>query len=506
MTQLTDDDEIDFGPIFSNDGKNILVATEREKNLATDIRIIDIATSTSTWLTDTPYNEIHPFFSAKDEVYFSADRNSVYNIYRLTDGGGLSTGSGHSTSTAVALTNIRCGAFYGAMNDEGEIFLSCYFNESFKIVKLREKDIYSLNQSQFYDSKISTFTLTDNEIQLKPSRFNFSTDFFLPSFLYSSDIGFIGGGYYKGSDILGHHDLNLYGWAWPRNYEFSAGYTFKKWRPDVFVNLSLTGEDFAALVNGERNIFSETSNAATLGYSYPLSSILSVSNWLYAENNILKNKTTNDTIRQTETGAGLGLSRRTALLEPFHVQRGSILSLSAYVARPIEKYGITYNQFEGRIRKYIPFNRRLTLANNFFLGRLEGPDAGRFILDIKRTGFTLPSYTLRGYPRGYFSGRNIISLNNELRFLLFPKINWHLYFMWPDINIYSLSVKLFSDTGSSFNDNDRPDWGFSYGFGIKLNFYLMQLLPVFINFEMARPYDSNKWKSYWLFSPGHITW
>ncbi|MFH1416082.1 MAG: hypothetical protein ABIH89_08390 [Elusimicrobiota bacterium] len=497
--RLTNDSMIDYAPVFSPDGNAILVSTER--NMNTDMRLVDINTGNIRWLTETPANEIHAIYDSAGDIIFSSDRNSVYNLCRYEI----------SKSTSYPLTNVREGIFAPGQADDGKILASCYYDGSFKILSFNRLDAKPATKNERdYIDMCQVPPLEGTACSTGDFRKRFSTDFFFPSFLYSTDIGFIGGGYYRASDILGQHSIDILGWVWPGTYDISAGYSISKWRPDMTIRATAAGEEYIEIDELDNEFEkSEYYNGVTLGIRYPVDSYISLSNWYTAAGIDEKDETAGTDTHETETGAGIGIARETALLEPFNVLRGSLFSLSAYAARPLEKRGVTYNRYECMLRKYIPFSHRLTWASRMFLARVEGEDRKKIELGTSPGIINIPAYTLRGYGGSMFSGDNLLSLSNEVRFMLVPHIGGHIYFMWPDLNIYSLSLKLFTDAGTCWDDvfpQTSDKIGASWGFGFNLNLYLVQLAPIFISAEFARPYDRPDWKSYWMLSSGYITW
>ncbi len=509
LRQVTSDRLVDYGPVFLDSGR-ILAATER--NLSTDLRVIRTDEGTAEWLTDTPSLEIHPHISPEGEVYFISDPDGVFNIYRLSSGGG---------ETPVRVTNLKGGAF-GVSSYRDGVIASCYYDGSYRIVSFTLEAAASgkaagsaETEPEVADpdngSRDYAYELSEEEYRVYEARSPFSTDFFLPSFLYSTDIGFVGGGYYMGSDMLGVHNLSLYLWGWPGLYEWSAGYMFQKWRPDIFISVAGDGEEFKARdAAGDIHEFYETGYSVSAGLSYPLRRISAVSLWTRFASDKLRNETTGDLFRETETGAGVEYIRSTAVLKPFHTVRGSVFSLSAYAARPLETYGVDFNRYEASLRNYTPLTRHLTVASRAFAGRREGPDASLYSLDTSISSFAASRYRLRGYPRRAFRGQNIFSSNLELRWLVLDRLNRHIYFMWPDMNIYSASIRLFTDAGTAWDGDRFPEqsgmWGFSWGGGFQLNLYLLQLAPVYLSVDFSTPYDSSTWRSSVVFSSGYITW
>ncbi len=495
LKQITNDKYIDYGPVFKNSDREILVSTER--NYSTDLREIYLENGVSKWITDTPANEIHPIEGPEDKIYFSSDKNDVFNIYEYDS----------SKSLKTALSNVTGGLFYPNLFNSNTIIFSSYFDGSYKIQisSFPENEILPELKRRHYGSLEAKGDFELENARFSDPEFNFSTDLFLPSFLYSTEIGFLGGGYYRGSDILGHHTLDFYGWAWTDVYEISGQYILKKWRPDIFVSGIFDRQTYALKnEDGETEIESDRRNRGTVGYSYPLSSNLRVSNWVRVIDRNIQNDTTGEKIlNYTDTGLGAGIIRNTVFLEPFTAFRGSITEFSVFTSPRLLKNDLRYNTYMANIRKYYPLSHRLVLASRFNYSRRTGPDGGDFRLAGTGT-------ELRGYAKESFRGKNRSSVSAELRYMLFPDLNWHFYFMWPDINIYSLSVKAFTDAGSCWNDSFFPsspdEWGNSFGLGIKLNLFLLQQAPIYINVDYARPYSGGSWKTYVTFSSGHVTW
>ncbi len=489
---VTDDSYPDFGPSFSPCGKFIVAASER--GMKKDIRRIEISSGEIKWLTRTPHNDFHPSYLKGGALIFSSDRCGVNNIYIMET----------PDSQVYRLTNIRGGAFYPEDGGGGNINLSFYYDGSHKIGRIRTADKRSaedLYQKPRESHEIEMELLKEGEIKTREASGRFSTDLFLPSFLYATDIGFLGGGVIRMSDYFAHNTLEAYGWGWPGSYEAAFQYINKKFRQDIFLSLTADSREFKK--RGEDDLFRRRRYSATAGYTHPLTRYTAFSNYFRAstreEENLDEGETTS---YRSDTGTGFIIERNTTILEPFNAMRGYRLAAGAYLARPLEKDGLDYNQYSLTGAAYTPLLRNLVLARRAGFFRSEGRDKGRF---------GLGGSSLRGYSRNSFRGNNAAYFGAEIRALLFPRLNWHMTFMWPDLNIYSLSAKLFTDAGTAFNDDDLPenpeDWGASWGVGFKLNFYLLQLSPGFISVELAAPYeDMESWRTYLTVTAGHIQW
>ncbi len=486
---VTNDRYPDFGPVFSPDGKKILAASERYYKK--DLREIDIETGGVLWLTDTSYNDFHPFYSKDGSIIYVSDKNGVNNIYSFD-----------SSTAAFRLTNIESGAFYPILRDDEKILSSIYYNGSYKIFEIpfiKEKVSRPANETAFADP-FEELVLSTANVSDRRARSRFSTDFFFPSFLYATDIGFVGGGVIRMSDYLAHNTVEAYGWAWPGSYETTIQYINKKYRQDLFASLSA---DSVKYRSSDGDKYRRTRYGGQAGYRHPLTRYTAFTHYFQASAREVKNLDEKDiSSYRSDTGTGFVLQRNTTVLEPFQAMRGGRIALGAYIARPLKKDGLDYNTYSLSAARYAPLKKNLIAAGRTDMVKSERADARKY---------GLGGASLRGYSSNSFTGRNAAVFSTELRTMLFPRLNWHIPIMWPDINIYSLSAKIFTDAGTAFNDRNLPDtwdmWGFSYGFGVKLNFYLLQLAPGFMSVEFATPYaDSETWITYWNFAAGHIRW
>ncbi|MGM0567815.1 MAG: BamA/TamA family outer membrane protein [Elusimicrobiota bacterium] len=487
---LTDDIYPDFGPSFSPSSDKIITASER--NYRKDLREIDIQSKEITWLGETGFNDFHPVYLKSGKIIYSSDKNGSINLYAA------SVDSGER----YALTNIESGAFYPGCFGE-KILASLYYDGSYKISEIPVEKKFELTKEKREPPKLFDNDYVNKEdLETKRARGRFSTDLFLPSFMYASDVGFIGGGALIMSDYFAYNTVELYGWGWPASYEASIGYVNRKFRPDIFFSLSATGRKFRII--GEEDLFRRDRYMASAGLRYPLTRYNALGSYVHASSREEKNIDENE-VRdyESDTGAGITFERNTSLFKPFQAFRGGRLNLGAYFARPLEKEGLDYNHYSLSTARYVPLNKNIVLAGRASLARSEGPDFRVFSLGGRNN--------LRGYSRESFLGNNAVSLTSEMRFMLFPEINWHISFMWPDINIYSLSASVFSDAGTAFRDKSPAErfdmWGSSWGAGIKLNFYLLQQAPGFLSVQLATPYEKgDKWVTYWTFSAGHVRW
>ncbi|MFC2048883.1 hypothetical protein ACFLR5_01525, partial [Elusimicrobiota bacterium] len=391
ITQISNDDNIEYAPFF-RDSSSILASTERALN--TDLCLYEVSSKKKLWITQTPENEIHPSLSQGGDLIYSSDRNSVFNIYSIKK-------SGDKYEDEKMLSNISGGIFYPKSSGVNEVVASSYYKRSFNIIKIRlasdeVKEKKANNKREYYSARLSEDFVFE-KITERPYRFSIATDFFFPSFLYSSDVGFVGGGYYRISDMLAHNTFDLYGWGWPGIYEATLQYMLTKYRSNVYINTSIKGEEYIqTYISLPEEEFSETNYSADIGLVYPFNEFWSMTNWVTTGFNNEKNISRDVNIHETENGIGLGITRNTAVLEPFTAIRGSLFNISAYKAGEFNKLSKIYNQYQMSLIRYETIIKKLVIANRIFMARTEGADSGIFYLDNARGSFELSSYRLRG--------------------------------------------------------------------------------------------------------------
>jgi len=92
------------------------------------------------------------------------------------------------------------------------------------------------------------------------------------------------------------------------------------------------------------------------------------------------------------------------------------------------------------------------------------------------------SWSLRGYPRRNFYGRNLLLINNELRFPLVDDLI--IGFPIGALRFQAIRGALFFDAGNAWEDDYRDLVG-SFGFGIRVALGYVTVL----RFDFARKTD-----------------
>ncbi len=122
---------------FSPDGRKLIFDYSIKDNR--DIGILDVETAEFKPLLATQSDERNPVFSEDgSKVYFSSDRNGIFNIYELD----LSSGE------ISQLTNVFGGAFMPDVKD-GKLIYSTYTSTGFKIAYIEKIKKFKPKESEF---------------------------------------------------------------------------------------------------------------------------------------------------------------------------------------------------------------------------------------------------------------------------------------------------------------------------------------------------------------------
>jgi len=91
----------------------------------------------------------------------------------------------------------------------------------------------------------------------------------------------------------------------------------------------------------------------------------------------------------------------------------------------------------------------------------------------------------------------VLISNLECRLPLFPDVNYHMWYMFPDFYIKNIYLGLFSDQGVRWSVPTRElrdRWGelkkesfyHAAGVSLKFNTFVLELFPFFFSFEWAK--------------------
>ncbi|MCP4725534.1 MAG: hypothetical protein GY863_10880 [bacterium] len=233
LTKLTDFSNFEelFASSVSPDGGKIAISVGSK--FGRDIAIIDSDGSDFTYVLEGLEDERNPGFSPNGEkIYYSSDRNGIYNIYEYD----LETGSSR------AVTNVLGGAFMPAVNSKGQLIYSLFTLEGYKLA-LIDKIRYTGIENDVIDKYSGKTSEKESEIvsfpdyETKPYEYESLNIFFLPRIMM--DYGKPKLGLYTyGGDALDKYTF-FAGAAFnkDKDRDLFAIFDYKKFRQTIFLEL-----------------------------------------------------------------------------------------------------------------------------------------------------------------------------------------------------------------------------------------------------------------------------
>ncbi len=536
LEQLTDDYFDDDYPIFYPDGKKILYVSERNKQL--DLFEIDVETVQIRQITNTPFDELSAsYYNNGDKIIFVSDASGIYNIYSMNNDG----------TEVIQLTDVKIGNFTPnySIDNQRLLFVSYRFGEmniylsrqgklagEQKLIidepqtsKLSsqtnsaENIIISTPLDTESNLKISSSTLKSIEINNKelnasttgqitvsldripeaspqvgyplsegsPYYFKGSTDLFYPFLIYSTSEGLYLALYWQGSELLGNHQIWTFteyssGNDW---LDFNIFYTFKKWRPHFSLGTQVKKESY---YDENDNFIKSDKWGKYLYINYPFDRFNRIVVGLHSYDVTKKNRDLNDLItKDRENGVSLSLVRDLTSGEMFDLTRGRRTNFTFYQAKKVLGGDFDYTDYLIDAQNYTTLVKNHIFALRIFGNFSEGPDKETFPVG--------GSDRVRGYPRSEYNNNKLVAVNTEYRFLIFPKINYHMWYIIPDFYFKSLQGIIFVDTGlgwdsrGEFKAKDINSLKTSVGIGLRLNTFILEAFPLILRLDYAKRTD-----------------
>ena len=484
FTRLTDDIYVDKTPSFSfTDG---LIAFSSDRNIdglngSRNLFLYHLESGNITRLTSGNQIDESPRFTrSKDRIIFTSDRNGAMNLYIL-DG----VTNGYLKSMQV--TNFITGAFDPILaNYDSTVIFSAYQNFRSHIYKmpLPEIPIASYDRAGEDDYSWATadsWSLPKLEGELSRGSARYKTqlsfDIAQSAVAYDPIVGTMGGLQFALTDILGNHQYYflLYNTANTRedflkSINFGVTYLNKTKRFNygggVFHFYNEYSEDFYGYV-------AERTFGGFLAGSYPFSRYRRLESALYIRR-IDKQTIFSESPKATTALWTLSYIKDTSIWDPTGPIEGTRFNIGMSQSLDIKNisyYNSTYNL---DFRKYFRLGKASAYAARLMYLHSVGEDPQRYYLG--------GSWSLRGYPRRHFFGRNLVLLNNELRF---PLVNDLLIgFPFGNIRFQAIRGALFFDVGNAWEDEfDGLVGSFGFGFRVALGYVTV------LRFDFARKTD-----------------
>jgi len=484
LKRLTNDHYADRTPSFSNTEDFIAFSSDRIDGGLDGYRnifMLNLATAEIKQLTAGNQIDESPIWTASgDRILFASDRSGSMNIYAM-DG----ATNGHRKISQ--LTNFITGAFDPVLAERDSMLIFTAFQDmSYHIYKMplplepltvHLDTVKTDPRAGFADAwKAPRINGESSQASVK-YRPRFSFDIAQSAVAYDAVAGSMGGLQFALTDILGNHQYYflLYNTAGTRqdflkSFNFGATYFNRMRRLNyglgIFHFYDEYSDDYYGYVE-ERNF-----GAVALG-SYPISKYRRFESALYLRR-LEKNTYLTNSPKSTNATWLLSYIKDTSIWEPTGPIDGTRLNITVSQAVDIVKIKHFNSGYNLDFRKYFRIGRASALATRLMYFHSRGEDPQRYYLG--------GSWSLRGYPRRNFFGRNLVLANNELRF---PLVN-DLFIGFPVGNLRFQAIRgaLFFDVGNAWENKFDHLYG-SFGFGFRVALGYLTVL----RFDFARRTD-----------------
>lgn len=476
---LTDDIYYDTGPTFTVDGSAVVFASDRNPDGragGTNLYQLDVTGGTPTRLTSGNYNDQSPECS-QDGIYFSSDRQSGYNLFKLDKSGLLTRQSALAT-----------GAFNPRLSPDGErLIYTGYQNMQFQVYEMElEENPPTLAQPEITQTDPWLPRELDRRFEKTSIKYDtdYSFDIAQSAIGYDPVYGSLGGVQVSVSDILGNKAFYflLTNTAQTNDdlldsFNFGVTYVNRENRLNWGLGAFHLVDEF---FNDFDLFFTERQAGGILLFSYPISKFHRIDFTTVA--------------RYSKRERLLQRSTREAFLVTNYLSWVFDNSLWDYTG-PIEgrryNFSIGYTSSVSDRHSLRNFNRTvLADVRHYFRLGMKSAFASR-LLGYTSTGIEPQriyfggSWSFRGFSRRAFYNRNIIFASHELRFPFVD--NLLIGFPIGGLGFQGIRGALFFDAGSAWDDEyDELLGSFGAGFRVALARFIL------LRFDFSRTTDFEK--------------
>ncbi|MBI4063810.1 MAG: PD40 domain-containing protein [Elusimicrobia bacterium] len=494
LERITSDPQDDDYPAYANDGEAIVYSSEvgiSSSGMANrDLFLWDSGKKIPERLTRGSKIEKAPAISPDGRrVLFISDEDGAWDLYELD----------RTSRRVERKTKMITSALAPSFTQGGEAIVFSSFRDGEIHVYRGERSRFHVQDatSLFLDQPVSASRASTSPVYMDfkggPRR-QFGTDLFFPAFFFSTQGGLFTLAYWQASDILGYHNLgtNVVFNSGAGLLDYGVGYTFSRFRPDLYVFFKGSQYRDPFLVSDKGEDLRKKEHLQAMVASYPLDKVHRLETGFEVLQRYHAFPTDIKAINNTQDFRLLAQFVRDTTTAPYLVvTRGSRLAVGAKKSTPQGGFDLQYLTNYLEWHQFFPLGSDSTLASRTLYLRSRGRQFETFPLNGQGG--------VRGYPRESEAARQRgVAVNNiELRFPLFGDLNYHMWYMFPDFYFKSIYLGLFSDQGVHWNDrtedflnnwNSRKEKDFrhSAGVSLKINTFILQTFPFFFNLEWAK--------------------
>ncbi|MBI4370409.1 MAG: PD40 domain-containing protein [Elusimicrobia bacterium] len=501
LERLTADPQDDAEPAFLPGGSEIVYSSEVGISSAgysnRDLFRWRASDKLSSRLTQAARSERSPVVSGDgSKVAFLSDETGSWDFYeidlsspRVTRKTGVLTGI-ISPSYDISGSSV----IFAAMRD-GEIHVYQGSSDNFLSIDVSGSFLPAAAPPAGHESPE-----TSPEIFYSgPYKTRFGTDLFFPAFLFSTQGGLFLLSYWQGSDMLGYHTLsnNLTLNSGVGYLDYSLGYSFARYRPEFLLLFKGTQyRDYFELSDQGEDLYKKEHLQAFL-MGYPLSKFQRLETGLTVVERYHSYPSDPDALTNLQgLEWSVQFSRDTTTAPYLVVTKGSRFALGVSRAFREVNFDLDYWSKAMEWHHFFPIGKDGTVVSRLAHYGSYGENYEVFPLGGQGG--------VRGYAREDEDSRkrDILVYNLEARIPLFPDLNYHMWYLFPDFYIKNIYLGLFSDQGVRWSDRvedfigawperRRDDFFQSLGMSLKFNTFILETFPFFFSLEWAKRTTTN---------------
>jgi hypothetical protein len=483
LSRVTDSAQDEASPAYSPDGARLAWSCETDGKDGPRRALCLAPRGGAPETLQLPEGDVYdPVFSEDGRtVYFISDAGYDFELYSFQPAAGK----------VSRLTRTMGGVFTPAAAG-GKLWFSAF--------RRGGMDLYAGQPENFLYEPAAAPAAPPAAFSVEPAtgtfrayNFEASTDLFFPAFIFSSPGGLFWMNYWQASDMLGRHNLSLY-----LNYNsgadflsLQASYAYLRWRMPLY--LDLTRLTYGGATDDAGFEYDKRYTRRAAGTAWPFDRYNRLEGWVIFKDEINDYKDVDFRDVMRTRALQTAYARDTVDGLYLTAVKGSRTELSWLTALDTAGGNLKYDVFVLEYLKYFPLSKRSAFVNRFIAGRSVGRDRRLF------------GFGGLGGVRGFSSTETryekpgVFLDNAELRFPLVKKMDYYMWYMFPDFYFKSIYGKIFADTAYGWDrGRELGEFGVSrldtsVGAGVNVHTFVLQAFQLVLSLDYSvRTSDGGK--------------